>query len=279
MAEMQQLQQDLQSSDSDLETQQVPTQQGQRKKVAVVATLALIGMLAVGVASMRRGHITEGRPEDSTVFDSVCKSWCAKNSNDWGTKCGYSNCAGCDDCSGGSEEESDEPAAVDCDGNCAKDKTYTCQEEMTVCEDTKMTGEGPYDWTINTITPMGYESDVPCEDPKFWVEVDLGQKTSFNKIVFLRPKRSSGSPTGWCGTKIEVDGNVIYEHYDYANNEEKASDGNKMDIVTVLASDIDSADSADTWEGQKIKVYSGSNYKNSKVNWTAHFSGLEVYKV
>jgi len=159
------------------------------------------------------------------------------------------------------------------EGNCAKSKPYKCQSDMTKCSDTKFTDEGPYDWKIATTTPTAWDKSAKCEDLKYWVEVDLGQITSFNRIDFLRPSRT---PKGWCGTKIEIDGKEVYMNLAYASTPGRAkSEGagkKNIDLVTVLNPDGD-------WTGQKIKVYTGNSYKGSNVHYSVHFAGLEVYKV
>merc|ERR1719343_1815895 len=100
-----------------------------------------------------------------------------------------------------------------CVGNCAKGMKYTCQEDMTKCGDTKFTDEGPYDWSISTTTPTTWDKSIQCTEPKYWIEVDLEQTLSFNRIDFLRPNRPG---KGWCGTKIEIDGVQVYENLEYA---------------------------------------------------------------
>lgn len=194
-----------------------------------------------------------------------CNDWCTKD------QCNWKVCSDCDMCD--TEEPPPTSSVADCEGNCAEGKAYTCAPDVLYCEDKKMT-EYSYD---PTATPMKYEYGLKCEDFKYWVEVDLGAVTSFNKVEFVRPYRT-GPPgenkDGWCGTKIEVDGTAIYTNSDFVLSGPVKLGGKNQDVVVVK-------NDGGSWEGQKIKVYSGVSYKNKKgkirINYTAHFAGVQVY--
>jgi len=187
-----------------------------------------------------------------------CKGFCAKNAKwDWSAKCAWDDCTGCDQCSSpATPAPTPAPAAVACVGNCALGATVTCQDGVGNCGGSVVDGDYPPD--KYSFAPI-FGPLSSCAET-MWVQIDLGQPTTFSKITLRSPNRENLSPPGWCGRKIEVQnpGSAWTTIFDAAGGY-TPSKSYTVDVPGTTA--------------QIIKVYQSKSMKNP---WT-HLLGIEVY--